>query len=525
MRWFSDLFEALSENGNQEVKLNLIRQFFIESDPDEKMRGLFLLSGRKIKRPVSSSALRQIITDSTGIGNWLLAESEKSTGNLAETLTLLIDDPKTSTRVSLKTLFEFCETCRTLSSFPLSDYLTDSWKGFNRNQRLLANQLLCGSYKPGYSAGLIILLISEATHVNHAAILHLLSEKWHPDSLTFDDLKNSPENSHPIAFPVTIPKLIKCRNFPPNPDLWSDWHAEWKLSGKEIQLVKSSGKVILFDHDGSPLHTGFSELFNGGLSLPDGTILVGTVINQSSIFMDPDESESQFSPDEKPRPEKEKKDAVLICSDILAFNGHSQLNETYQKRRIVLETCLHKLQSEFILLSEPLSFKFDDFHSQPIPMGTDGILLKSSLHTNLSGWLLLPAQKLIKSVLLYVQASPNSTQGIYDELTMAVWKDELLITVGKVKNTLSGEENRELSKFVKANTLERFGPVRTVKPELIFEVLFDSVHFSKRHKTGLVLKEPVLVKWIKGAGLEEVSRLSDLEEMAKKSLRTRDTEA
>lgn len=525
MKWFFELFKELSETGTLETKQNLIRQFFSESDPDEKMRGLFLLSGRKMKRPVSSSVLRQIITKETGIGSWLLEESEKSTGNLAETLTLLIDDPDQANPVTLAFLFDFCEKSRSLAGNDLSGFLMTNWQKFTRSQRLLANHLLCGSFKSSLSSGTMIKLFAKATHLNHETLLHNLSEKWHPDSLTFSDLSTLSEPHPPIFFPVPIPQVKRCREFPPDFTSMSDCHAEWQWSGSDIQLVKFSGKVIIFDQEGSPVQKGFTELFKDGLALPDGTILAGTAVNRKVIFQDSVLSKTNGHPSERIHPENKKNGSVLICSDIFAVNGHSLLNETFQKRRLLLENCIKSLQSDSILISEPFPIRSNNFTFQPLPFSKEGILIKSLFTSDLSGWLLLPVQQTIKAVLIYAQATQDSIQGMYNELTVAIWKEGQLVSVAKLKNTLSTEESKEISTFIKTNTLERFGPVRTVKPELIFEIGFDAGHFSNRHKTGLVLKEPVLKKWLKGAGVEDVESLQNLEKMAKKSLRIRDTEA
>lgn len=516
---FSELFSALQRPGSQELKQNLIGQFFFESDPDEKMRGLFLLSGRKIKRPVSASKLREIISDSVGIERWLFDECEKSTGNLAETITLMIDDPEDPTRVSLKLVFDFCETCRSVPEPELPMFVVGFLKKSDRTQRLLSSQILCGSFKSGFSSGTIFRLFSEVTGVDLSSFLHLVSTKWTPDSLTFSELVSRSKTALSFSFPVEIPGFIRTREFPPVTGLTSGFHAEWKLTGTELQLVKSSGKVILFDMNGSLVSSGFHDLQKSGLTLPDKTILTGTAVNRAVLFP------KTFQQDYLSPAERVKPGFVFICTDLLVLAGKPLFHETAGKRRILLEICLRSLNSEQFLVSEPIKLNWEEFQLNGVPGNSDGILLKAKDQVSLSGWLLLPSPKTITAILVYAQSTQNAPGRVYDELTMAVWKDAVLISVGKVKNTLSDEQNKEISRYIKDHTIERFGPVRTVKPELLFELAFDSVVFSRRHKAGVMLKEPVLLRWIKGAGLQEAEHLSTLEEMAKKSLRTRDTEA
>ena len=217
---------------------------------------------------------------------------------------------------------------------------------------------------------------------------------------------------------------------------------------------------------------------------------------------------------------------IFIVYDLLELNAEDCRNKSMYERRAILENIIQPLQHPPIFLSPEISFnsweELAQIQSQSRNHGAEGIMLKRKNSTYQVGrkrgdwwkWKIDPL--VIDAVMVYAQKGHGRRSNLYTDYTFAVKdtdNDNKLVTFTKAYSGLTDKELGEVDAFVKRNSLEKFGPVRTVKPELVFEIAFEGIAASARHKSGVALRFPRINRWRKDKTPEEINTLDDLKKM------------
>ncbi len=258
--------------------------------------------------------------------------------------------------------------------------------------------------------------------------------------------------------------------------------------------------------------------------LPEGIVLDGEIIP---------------SVDKKPLPfallqtrigrknitKKHLQDAPIafFAYDILEYEGQDIREWPLEKRRSLLENIVTKLDHPVLLLSPVINFssweQLATIRESSRDMGSEGIMLKRRSSAYQVGrkvgdwwkWKIDPL--VIDAVMIYAQKGHGRRSNLYTDYTFAVKDGDKLVSFAKAYSGLTDKEFAEVDSFVKRNSLEKFGPVRTVKPELIFEIAFEGIAASNRHKSGVALRFPRINRWRKDKKPDEINTLDDLKKM------------
>lgn len=533
MRAFAQLFLSLDETNKTNEKVRVLKEYFNNVPDTDKMHMLALFTGRKPKRVINATQVRTWATEVTNIPIWLFEESYHVVGDLAETIALLM--PQNTTGGSSKTLTEWIAELNTLGSKTEEErklWLIDSWAMLDTQERFVFNKLLTGSFRVGVSQSLVIKALADITKLDAPTLTHRIMGNWMPETYTYEQLIQEhgalDDVSRPypffLAYPIqeTSEKQKSADELKVSLGDAGDWQAEWKWDGIRAQLIKRDGKIFIWSRGEDLATDKFPELHPFLNALPDGTVIDGELLSfQNGLPMPFNILQTRIGRKNLSKKILEESPVAVIAYDCLEYNGEDIRYKTQSERRAILE----ELQAvtpfpELLRISPLITFNtWDDLatvREQSRAMIAEGIMLKRKSATYQVGrkrgdwwkWKIDPLS--VDAVMIYAQKGHGRRADLYTDYTFAVWDGDKLVPFAKAYSGLTDQEINKVDNFVKRNTLEKFGPVRTVKPELVFEIGFEGINPSTRHKSGIALRFPRILRWRQDKPKEEADTLETL---------------
>jgi len=533
MKAFAQLFLSLDETNKTNEKVKVLKGYFNSVPDTDKMHMLALFTGRKPKRVINSTQVRTWATEITNIPIWLFEESYHVVGDLAETMALLM--PQNTTSTSNKTLTDWMGELNELNTKSEEErklWLVESWAMLDTQERFVFNKLLTGSFRVGVSQSLVIKALADITGLDAATLTHRIMGSWMPETYTYQQLIQeqgaADDISRPYPFFLAYPIQETSEKQKSADDLKSalgdtaNWQAEWKWDGIRAQLIKRDGKIFIWSRGEDLATEKFPELHPFLNDLPDGTVLDGEILSfQDGRPMPFNVLQTRIGRKNLNKKILEESPVALIAYDCLEHAGNDIRNKTQSERREILE----QLQSitkypETFNISALINFnswsQLATIREQSRAMIAEGIMLKRKSAAYQVGrkrgdwwkWKIDPLS--VDAVMIYAQKGHGRRADLYTDYTFAVWDGDKLVPFAKAYSGLTDAEINKVDYFVKRNTLEKFGPVRTVKPELVFEIGFEGINRSARHKSGIALRFPRILRWRHDKPKEEADTLDNL---------------
>jgi DNA ligase-1 len=533
MKAFAQLFLSLDETNKTNEKVKVLKDYFNSVPDTDKMHMLALFTGRKPKRVINATQVRTWATEITNIPIWLFEESYHVVGDLAETIALLM--PQNTTGTSSKTLTDWIGELNELAAKTEEErklWLTDSWAMLDTQERFVFNKLLTGSFRVGVSQSLVVKALADITKLDAATITHRIMGSWMPETYTYEQLVQeqgaSDDISRPYPFFLAYPVQETSEKQKSADDLKralgdaSEWQAEWKWDGIRAQLIKREGKIFIWSRGEDLATEKFPELHPFLNALPDGTVLDGEILSfQNGLPMPFNVLQTRIGRKNLSKKILEESPVALIAYDCLEYAGEDIRTKTQSERREILEQLQANTEfPEIFRISALIKFdSWDDLatvREQSRAMIAEGIMLKRKSGTYQVGrkrgdwwkWKIDPLS--VDAVMIYAQKGHGRRADLYTDYTFAVWDGDKLVPFAKAYSGLTDAEINKVDYFVKRNTLEKFGPVRTVKPELVFEIGFEGINRSTRHKSGIALRFPRILRWRHDKPKEEADTLDNL---------------
>ena len=541
MEAFQALFDQLDRVTGTRAKVAALVEHFQRSAPEDAAWTLVLLLGKRRRRLITGRRLREILRDRCGLADWLIDDCHGQVGDSAETISLLwpavMDSvaPVQSTLpriTSQQPLHWWMETLLPAISSLKDEEQTDAvlalWQTVPVDQHFLVNKLLTGGFRVGVSTGLISRALAQAFELDESLIVQRLMGGFDPSAERFEQL-TAPADSEerrssgtPYPFFLASP-LDPERLHDSNP---GEWQVEWKWDGIRGQLIHRGSRVYLWSRGEELVNDSFPELVDVGSALPDGTVLDGEV-----ICWQPDEATPLGFDQLQRRLGRKTVGATLrrecpirfIAYDLLENDGQDirdrPLEERQQRLKALLDGVDHpedwRLQrsSSWALTSWS---DLDAQRQQAREQRAEGLMLKHRSSPYLSGrkrghwWKHKLDPMSLDAVLLYAQAGSGRRANLFTDYTFGLWTDgdgPQLVSFAKAYSGLNDAEILELDRWIRRNTLQRFGPARSVKTELVFEIGFEGIHPSKRHKSGIAVRFPRILRWRRDKPAEEADRL------------------
>jgi DNA ligase-1 len=528
MRAFTDLYMALDQTTRTSEKLAALVGYFRAADARDAAWGAYLLSGRKIGKSISSKRLRDWAAQAAGYPLWLVEESYEIVGDLSETISLLIPPADVIDPPPLHVLIE--QTLLPLGSLDAptqQQRIADAWRHLSTEQRLVFHKLLGGNFRVGVSKNLLIRALAEVAGVEAAVIAHRLAGKLQTDAAAYHRLVAPAGALKDDALPY--PFMLAHPIDTDLPDLGeiAGWQLEWKFDGIRAQIVRRGGQTMVWSRGDEMISGAFPELSQFGACLPDGTVLDGEIIacdgDRPLPFAELQQRLNRKSVEPSFWPAVPVR---FIAFDLLESEGQDLRSLPLMQRREHLEKLLAACDAGDVLgRAEPIGVEsWDAAHallSDARDRCVEGIMLKRRDSAYEAGrvrgswWKLKVQPYTIDAVLIAAEPGRGKRAGLLTDYTFGVWDSASgsLVPVAKACSGLTDKEIVAVDRFARNHTTGRFGPVRSVEASLVFEIGFEAIARSTRHKSGIALRFPRMLRWRSDKKPAEADTLASLQEL------------
>ncbi len=533
MRRFAELFESLDTTTSTHAKIDALVAYFATADASDAAWAIYVLIGRRLKRAVGQSLLRAWLGEVAGLPEWLVDETYGSVGDLAETIALLVPDDARATEgrreVSLTEWFETRILPLVEAEVPEKrERVIAWWRELPYRECFLVGKLLTGSLRIGVSRGLVTRALAERFARPRVQIERALMGEWWPSALFWQELARQDGRahlSHPYPFYLASPLDQPAERLGPR----EQWLAEWKWDGIRGQIVRRAGQCVLWSRGEEIVTAQFPEIVAAAGALPDGTVLDGEVLAWRDARVLPFARLQQRIGRRKLTPKILAEIPVrFVAYDLLEADGVDSRLRTLRERRLRLEQLLAPLAGTALLISpevrEPSWAELGMKRREARGRAVEGLMLKDWNSAYGAGrqrgawwkWKIEP--HVFDGVLLYAAPGHGRRSNLYTDYTFGVWNGDALVPVAKAYSGLTDIEIARLDKWIRAHTLEKFGIVRSVAAAQVFELAYEGIASSARHKSGIALRFPRILRWRTDKPVGEADTLASLQAVLAASL-------
>jgi DNA ligase 1 len=509
MKRFAALYEALDGTTSTNAKVAALVAYFASAPAADAAWALYFLTGRRFKRFLSTALLREWTLGLTGLPSWLFEDAYATVGDLAETIALLLDHPSHTPSTEELPLSRWIEErllpLRGLDDMEQRQAVCRWWQALDRRQLFLLNKLLTGAFRVGVSETLVVRAVAQMAGLPPATVAHRLMGEWTPSAAFFQELTAQEamddDRSRPYPF---------CLAYQLDQDVAQlgnrdDWLAEWKWDGIRAQLIRRGDAVYLWSRGEELVTDRFPELREAGLLLPEGTVLDGEIVAfRDGVPLPFSTLQHRIGRQRLTAKVLTEVPVVFLSYDLLEADGVDLRACMLSQRRARLAHLLAQ-GSPHLLISPALDAPRWDALAQrrreSRARHVEGLMLKrlsSPYHVGRRRgdwwkWKIDPYA--IDAVLIYAQAGHGRRATLFTDYTFAVWQGEALVPIAKAYSGLSDNEIDTLDRWIRQHTIERFGPVRAVEPVHVFELAFEGLAPSTRHRAGIALRFPRIARW------------------------------
>ena len=523
MKRFSELFTRLDQTTSTNKKVDALAQYFVEADDADKLWAIALFSGKRPRRAVTATQLREWVAEETGLPLWLVDESYAVVGDLAETIALVLPETGETSQIGLSDWIARIESLKTLDLPERRERILEDWRRLDGVERFLFNKLITGGFRIGVSQKLMTRALAKATNLEESVIAHRIMGTWSPDDTTFADLILATETGQEMSRPYPFFLAYPLETAPQDLGEPCNWLAERKWDGIRGQLIVRQGEVFVWSRGEELVTDKFPEFLEAASVLPDGAVLDGEILAwKDGAPQSFNALQTRIGRARITARHLKETPVVLMAYDILEWNGIDIRERPLSERRGILDQLFAHVPAHASLTLSPLLVfeAWQDLYETRAASrshGSEGLMLKHRDSPYRIGrrkgdwwkWKVDPLS--VDAVLIYAEAGHGRRANLYTDFTFAVWGDDgELVPFTKAYSGLTDAEFREVTSWVRRNTLERFGPVRRVQPEHVFEIAFEGIRESPRHKSGLALRFPRMKRWRRDKQPVEANTLADL---------------
>lgn len=568
MRRFTELFCELDQTTRTNEKVAALEKYFHSVPPADAAWALQFLCGRTLPRAVPTIQLWHWLAEESALPEWLIDECYEAVGDGAETMALLLPGAVEGTQRSLAEIVtQRLLPLATLPDHARHDLLIKTWRELNEAQRFVWNKLITGNFRVGVARTLVIRALASVAGVDQAVMAHRVLGNWKPTPEDFQGLLSADptdtQHARPYPFFLASPVEIKFKRGETLEDLGDvhEWQAEWKWDGIRAQLIRRGGETLIWSRGDEMVTESFPELVEAGNALAEGTVLDGEILAWRGDAPPPF-AILQRRLGRRMVGAKIRKEfpVAFLAYDLLELGGDDfRTKPLAERRRLLVEQVelAAKKDADVARTSQPglecpllpgfgeaekeaqiekptlkispviSANSWDElktFQQQSRARGVEGLMLKKLGSTYGVGrqqgdwwkWKIDPF--VIDAVLIAAQRGHGRRASLYTDYTFGVWDNGQLVPVAKAYSGLTDEEILQVDAFVRGHTLDKFGPVRSVKPEQVFELAFEGVQESTRHKSGVAVRFPRMNRWRHDKKPEDADTLESLRSLAQNTV-------
>ncbi len=556
MKAFTALFTQLDSSTATSAKVEALKRYFGAAQAQDAAWATYFLSGGKPRQVVPTGSLRLLACRRAELPEWLFEESYQAVGDLAETIAHVLPAPTTQSDLSLSVWVE-------QRLLPLRDAdapeqaarVLTYWDELDAPERFILTKLIGGGFRVGVSKLLVQRALAELSGVDAKVVAQRMM--GYTDKTALPSAENylrlistsalTPADSgQPYPFFLAHPVEGSAANFDSTLGPVNHWLVEWKYDGIRAQVVKRNSRVWIWSRGEELVTDRFPEVAAAMQALPNGTVLDG------EILVWKDDAPAAFALLQQRIGRKTLTKKILVevpvtfmSYDVLEHGGIDVREQPQTQRRSTLEA----LAAEHALRLSPIQVRaswaeLSALRNEARARGVEGFMLKhidaryGQGRTKRDGtwWKWKTEPLTVDAVLIYAQAGHGRRASVYTDYTFAVWNraplnaaeaqavvDAIaarqpavpgalqLVAFAKAYSGLTDEEFKGVDKVIRATTLEKFGPVRSVKPSMVFELGFEGINRSPRHKSGIAVRFPRMLRIRDDKPLFEADSLSTLE--------------
>lgn len=510
MKAFAALYAALDETTRTNAKVEALTEYLRAAPPEDAAWAVNFLIGRRPKRLLESRKLAEWAIAEAGLPEWLFGDCYHAVGDFAETIALLLPAAVSGgAPVSTDLPLHYWVESRLLPLATADDAtrrarLVSAWREMDEAQRFAWNKLITGEFRVGVSQSLVVRAIAAVSGLSTEAVSHRLMGQWQPTAEFWRQLVAPEVDPADISRPYPF-----CLAYPIEGEVEqlgdpAEWRVEWKWDGIRAQLLRRQARTFLWSRGEELMAGRFPEIEAAGALLPEGTAIDGEVLPWK------DGAPLPFAMMQRRIGRKTlgarilaDVPVVLMAFDLLESGGQDFREQPLEARRAQLEALAPR--SSAIVLSpivEPQSWEdLRALRSESRARKVEGFMLKRLGSPYRVGrrrgdwwkWKIDPYS--VDAVLIYAQPGSGRRASLFTDYTFGIWDQGKLVPFAKAYSGLSDDEIRQVDEFVRRNTLETFGPVHAVKPELVFELAFEGIQLSSRHRSGIAVRFPRMARW------------------------------
>ncbi len=555
MKAFAALYRELDASTSNLAKQAALQRYLRDADAADAAWAVYFLAGGKPRQLVPTKLLRLLAQESAGLPEWLFDESYDAVGDLAETIALLLPPPSETHELGLAVWVEQhllpLRDVAKAAPEQLADRLRAQWRQLAAEERLVYFKLITGAFRVGVSKLQVTQALAAVGGIDAKRVAqrlmgytHIGARPQQGDYLTLIAPESSAEqvqktSGQPYPFFLAHPFNLPLAQFDAVLGPPADWVVEWKWDGIRAQLVKRAGVVWVWSRGEELVTDRFPELAVLGEALPDGTVLDGEIAvwRRGDALPDSD-GEGRVQPFAELQRRIGRKTlgpkllreipVVLLAYDLLEWEGRDLRALPQSQRRVLLDELVARMQHPSLLPSPMLTgTDWSDLARQreaARSMGVEGMMLKRrdaqygvGRTKDVGVWWKWKIEPLsIDAVLIYAQRGHGRRASLYSDYTFAVWdgppeqEDRKLVPFAKAYSGLTDVEMGRVDAVIRKTTVESFGPVKSVKPTLVFELGFEAIARSTRHKSGIAVRFPRMLRWREDKPVAEADTLQTL---------------
>lgn len=519
MKGFAELYAALDASNKTSDKVAAMRAYFAATPAEDAAWAVYFLIGRRPRQVVSTRNLRAWAMAAANVPEWLFDESYEVVGDLAETVALLLSDAGTGAMEPLHKWVERLKLLPGLGEAEQGAAMRAAWAELGTVERLVWNKLITGAFRVGVAQSLVVRALAEVGKLPAAVVAHRLMGAWEPTAgwfrgvLTADAGAANTSQPYPFLLAHPLEDLAGLGEL-------KDWQAEWKWDGIRAQVIRRAGQVFVWSRGEELITERFPEVAQAASKLPDGTVLDGEILPWKDGVLPFAELQRRIGRKQLTKKILAEVPAVLVAFDLLEQGGEDIRERPLGERRVLLERALAgadpAIRTSAVVTAgswAELARLREGSRAQQV----EGLMLKRRASTYGVGrprgdwwkWKIEPHT--VDAVLIYAQRGQGRRASLYTDYTFGVWQDDALVPFCKAYSGLTDAEIAEVDKFVRGHTLERFGPVRVVEPALVFEIGFEGIARSSRHKSGVAVRFPRMLRWRTDKKPADADRIEQLQ--------------
>ena len=533
MRRFADLYSALDASSGTQARVDALVAYFSGVDAADGAWALHVLLGKQGKRLITGRRLRQICLEESPLPEWLFDDCYAHVGDSAETITLLWAQVGAGASEPLQHslqhwMEQLLPAAAALEGSEQAEAVRQLWRGLSRSELLVANKLLTGGLRVGVAQGLVVRALARLSGLEEAQLQHRLMGGFKPSAATLTALLAPADGAEAVPsrpYPFYLASPLEQQ--PAGPV--SDWQAEWKFDGIRGQLIRRANEVFLWSRGEELIGAAFPELLAAAGCLANGTVLDGEILvwpagsDQPAPFAQLQRRLGRKAPGRKLLAECP---AAFVAYDLLELGGEDLRQAPLSQRRSALEELLQDLPETtptpaagLLRLSPRLPLtaweQLEPLRLQAASAAAEGLMLKALDSPYLAGrkrghwWKHKRDPYTLDAVLLYAQAGSGRRANLFTDYTFGLWNAEgELVSFAKAYSGLNDGEITALDRWIRSHTSERFGPVRAVQPVQVFELAFEGLQQSSRHKSGIAVRFPRIARWRQDKPASEADTLA-----------------